>query len=31
MPPEVWETVQPLYDAGNYAEAADRGRELLGG
>src|SRR5580765_6013243 len=26
---EVWETVQPLYDAGNYAEAAERGRELL--
>jgi len=26
---EVWETVQPLYDAGNYAEAAARGRELL--
>ena len=27
--PEVWETVQPLYEAGKYAEAADRGRELL--
>jgi len=26
---EVWETVQPLYDAGKYAEAAARGRELL--
>jgi len=26
---EVWETVQPLYEAGKYAEAADRGRELL--
>jgi hypothetical protein len=27
--PEVWEPVQPLYEAGEYAEAADRGRELL--
>ena len=27
--PELWETVQPLYEAGEYAEAADRGRELL--
>ena len=27
--PEVWATVQPLYEAGEYAEAADRGRELL--
>jgi hypothetical protein len=27
--PEVWTTVQPLYEAGQYAEAADRGRELL--
>jgi len=26
---EVWETVQPLYEAGKYSEAADRGRELL--
>ena len=26
---EVWETVQPLYEAGKYAEAADRGRELI--
>jgi len=26
---EVWETVQPIYEAGKYAEAADRGRELL--
>ena len=28
-PPELWETVRPLYDAGRYAEAADRGRELI--
>ena len=27
--PEVWESVQPLYEAGDYAAAADRGRELL--
>src|SRR5206468_3274792 len=27
--PELWEPVRPLYDAGRYAEAADRGRELL--
>jgi tetratricopeptide (TPR) repeat protein len=27
--PERWESVQPLYEAGEYAEAADRGRELL--
>jgi hypothetical protein len=27
--PELWATVQPLYEAGEYAEAADRGRELL--
>ena len=27
--PEVWSQVQPLYEAGEYAEAADRGRELL--
>ena len=27
--PELWETAQPLYEAGKYAEAADRGRELL--
>jgi len=27
--PELWEPVQPLYEAGEYAEAADRGRELL--
>jgi hypothetical protein len=27
--PEVWEEVQPLYETGEYAAAADRGRELL--
>jgi Glutathione-dependent formaldehyde-activating enzyme len=27
--PELWDPVRPLYDAGRYAEAADRGRELL--
>ena len=27
--PELWHPVQPLYAAGNYAEAADRGRELI--
>ena len=27
--PEVWWEVQPLYESGEYAEAADRGRELL--
>ena len=27
--PELWEPVRPLYEAGRYAEAADRGRELL--
>jgi hypothetical protein len=26
---EVWAQVHPLYEAGRYAEAADRGRELL--
>ena len=25
---EVWEPVRPLYEAGNYAEAADRGRAV---
>ena len=25
---ELWEPVRPLYEAGNYAEAADRGREV---
>ena len=27
--PELWDSVRPLYDAGRYAEAADRGRELI--
>ena len=27
--PELWEPLHPLYTAGAYAEAADRGRELL--
>ena len=27
--PELWDSVRPLYDAGKYAEAADRGRELI--
>ena len=26
---EVWDSARPLYEAGKYAEAADRGRELL--
>ena len=26
---ELWDPVRPLYEAGSYAEAADRGRELL--
>ena len=26
---EVWASVHPLYEAGRYAEAVDRGRELL--
>ena len=26
---ELWDSVRPLYDAGRYAEAADRGRELI--
>jgi hypothetical protein len=26
---EAWEPVAPLYEAGRYAEAADRGREVL--
>jgi tetratricopeptide (TPR) repeat protein len=25
----LWEPIDPLYEAGRYAEAADRGRELL--
>jgi hypothetical protein len=27
--PELWEPLHPLYEAAEYAEAADRGRELL--
>ena len=27
--PELWWPVHPLYESGRYAEAADRGRELL--
>jgi hypothetical protein len=27
--PELWDPVRPLYDAGRYAEAADRGRDLI--
>src|SRR6187551_2358822 len=27
--PEVWESARGLYEAGDYAAAADRGRELL--
>jgi hypothetical protein len=27
--PELWDPVRPLYEAGRYAEAADRGRELI--
>lgn len=27
--PELWEPVRPLYEAGRYAEAAERGRELI--
>jgi hypothetical protein len=26
---ELWDSVRPLYEAAEYAEAADRGRELL--
>jgi tetratricopeptide (TPR) repeat protein len=26
---ELWDSVRPLYDAGRYAEAADRGRDLI--
>ena len=26
---EVWDDVRPLYDAGEYAQAAERGRELI--
>jgi hypothetical protein len=27
---ELWAPLRPLYEAGEYAEAADRGRELIG-
>jgi hypothetical protein len=27
--PELWDPARPLYEAGRYAEAADRGRELI--
>ena len=27
--PELWDAVRPLYQAGRYAEAADRGNEIL--
>jgi len=27
--PELWDTLRPLYDAGDFAAAADRGRELI--
>ncbi len=27
--PERWEAARPLYEAGRYADAADRGRELI--
>jgi hypothetical protein len=27
--PELWESVRPLYEAAEYAEAADLGRQLL--
>jgi hypothetical protein len=27
--PELWEPARPLYEAGRYADAADRGRELI--
>ena len=27
--PELWASVRPLYDAGRYAEAAERGREVI--
>jgi hypothetical protein len=27
--PELWEPARPLYEAGKYVEAAERGRELL--
>jgi tetratricopeptide (TPR) repeat protein len=27
--PELWEPARPLYEAGRYADAADKGRELI--
>lgn len=27
--PELWDSARPLYEAGNYAEAAAKGRELI--
>ena len=27
--PELWDSVRPLYDAGRYADAADKGLELI--
>jgi glyoxylase-like metal-dependent hydrolase (beta-lactamase superfamily II) len=27
--PELWDSVRPLYEAGEYTEAAEKGRELL--
>jgi hypothetical protein len=27
--PELWDSVRPLYETGRYAEAADKGRELI--
>jgi tetratricopeptide (TPR) repeat protein len=27
--PELWDPVRALYDAGRYAEAVDRGREIV--
>jgi tetratricopeptide (TPR) repeat protein len=27
--PELWDAARPLYAAGNYTEAADKGRELI--
>jgi hypothetical protein len=29
MAPELWDSVRPLYEAGRYAEAADKGRVLI--
>ena len=29
LAPELWDPVRPIYEAGKYAEAADRGREIL--